>query len=91
MLCVMLCVGNLMGGGGGGTQTQLYHMVIIYLTLIISTIEECRAASKISYYKFGYFLSMSQQAVSADIIPNSAVGIFSPKTVGTKTKAARVC
>jgi hypothetical protein len=23
---------------------------------------------------------MSQQAVSADIIPNSAVGIFSPKT-----------
>jgi hypothetical protein len=29
---------------------------------------------------------MSQQAVSADIIPNSAVGIFSPKTEGTKTK-----
>jgi hypothetical protein len=28
---------------------------------------------------------MSQQAVSADIIPNS-VGIFSPKTEGTKTK-----
>jgi hypothetical protein len=33
---------------------------------------------------------MSQQAVSAGIIPNSAVGIFSPKTEGTKTKAARV-
>jgi hypothetical protein len=33
---------------------------------------------------------MSQQAVSADIIPNSVVGIFSPKTEGTKTKAARV-
>jgi hypothetical protein len=33
---------------------------------------------------------MSQQAVSADIIPNSAVGIFSPKTEGTKTKSARV-
>jgi hypothetical protein len=33
---------------------------------------------------------MSQQVVSADIIPNSAVGIFSPKTEGTKTKAARV-
>jgi hypothetical protein len=33
---------------------------------------------------------MSQQAVSADIIQNSAVGIFSPKTEGTKTKAARV-
>ncbi len=33
---------------------------------------------------FGYFISMSQQAVSADIIPNSAVGIFSPITEGTK-------
>jgi hypothetical protein len=33
---------------------------------------------------------MSQQAVSADIIPDSAVGIFYPKTEGTKTKAARV-
>jgi hypothetical protein len=33
---------------------------------------------------------MSQQAVSADIFPNSVVGIFSPKTEGTKTKAARV-
>jgi hypothetical protein len=31
-----------------------------------------------------------QQAVSADIIPNSAVGIFFPNTEGTKTKAARV-
>jgi hypothetical protein len=30
-------------------------------------------------------LAMSQQAVSADIIPNSSVGIFSPKTEGTKT------
>jgi hypothetical protein len=33
---------------------------------------------------------MPQQAVSADIIPNSAVGIFSPKKEGTKIKAARV-
>jgi hypothetical protein len=33
---------------------------------------------------------MSQKAVSADIIPNSDVGILSPKTEGTKTKAARV-
>jgi hypothetical protein len=33
---------------------------------------------------------MSQQVVSSDIIPNSTVGIFSPKTQGTKTKAARV-
>jgi hypothetical protein len=40
---------------------------------------------KVLIKKFGYFLSMSQQAVSADIIPNSAVGIFSPKTDGTKT------
>jgi hypothetical protein len=33
---------------------------------------------------------MSQQAVSADIIPNSEVGIFPPKTEGTKIKAAGV-
>jgi hypothetical protein len=33
---------------------------------------------------------MSQQAVSADIIPNSAVEIFSSKTEETKTKAARI-
>jgi hypothetical protein len=49
------------------------------------TIEEGRAASKSLHLEFGYFLSMSQQAVSTDIIPNSAVGIFSPKTEGTKT------
>jgi hypothetical protein len=47
--------------------------------------EEGRAARKSPHQKFGYFLSMSQQAVSADIIPNSAVGKFSPKTEGTKT------
>jgi hypothetical protein len=41
-------------------------------------IEEGRAASK-SPQKFGYFLSMSQLAVSAGIIPNSAVGYFPPK------------
>jgi hypothetical protein len=34
------------------------------------------------------FLSISQQGVSADIIQNSAVGNFSPKTEGTMTKAA---
>jgi hypothetical protein len=33
---------------------------------------------------------MVQQAISADIIPNSAVGIFSPKPEGTKTLAANV-
>jgi hypothetical protein len=44
----------------------------------ISGIEEGRAASKSPHKKFDYFLSMSQQGVvSADIIPNSAVGIFS--------------
>jgi hypothetical protein len=53
-------------------------------------IEEGRAASKSPHYKFGYFISMSQQAVSSDTIPNSAVGIFSQKIEGTKTKAARV-
>jgi hypothetical protein len=33
---------------------------------------------------------MSQKAVSADIIPNSADGIFPPKTEGTKAYSARV-
>ncbi len=47
-------------------------------------IEKGRAAIKSPHYKFGYFLSMSQQAVSADINTNSVVGIFSPKTEGTK-------
>jgi hypothetical protein len=35
------------------------------------------------------FFLFSQQEVSADIIQNSAVGNFSPKTEGTKTKAAK--
>jgi hypothetical protein len=43
-------------------------------------IEEGRAASKSPHEKFGYFLSKSQQAVSANNIPNSAVVIYSPKT-----------
>jgi hypothetical protein len=47
-------------------------------------IEDGRAASKSPNKKFGYFLSMSRQAVSDDIIPNSAVA-FSPKREGTKT------
>ncbi len=43
------------------------------LTLEIDTfIEEGRAASKSPSWKFGYLLSISQQAVSADIISNSA-------------------
>jgi hypothetical protein len=51
-------------------------------------IEEDRAASKSPHLTFGYFLSISQHEVTADIIQNSAVGNFSPKTEGTKTKAA---
>jgi hypothetical protein len=53
------------------------------------SIEEDRAASKSLNETFGYFLSTSQQEVSADNIQNSAVGNFSPKTEGTKTKTAR--
>ncbi len=52
-------------------------------------IEAGRAANKSPHETFGYFLSISQQKVSADINPNSAVGNFFPKTEGTKTKAAR--
>jgi hypothetical protein len=48
-----------------------------------------RAASKSLHLKFGYFLYISQQGVSADIIKNSAVGNFFPKTKGTKIKSAR--
>jgi hypothetical protein len=44
------------------------------------SIEEGRAASKSPHSTFGYFLSISRQEVSADIIQNSA---------GTKAKAAR--
>jgi hypothetical protein len=51
-------------------------------------IEEGRAASKSHHSTFGYFLSISKQEVSANIIQNSAVGNFFPKTEGTKTKAA---
>ncbi len=50
----------------------------------VCAIEEGRAASKSSHWKVGYFLSMSQEADSAVIIPNSAVGIFSPKTEGAE-------
>jgi hypothetical protein len=41
-----------------------------------NTIEEDRAASKSPHYKFGYFLSISQQAVSADFTKNSDVGKY---------------
>ncbi len=62
--------------------------LLVSVQFFLQSIEEGRAASKSP--RLVYFLSMSQQAVSADIIPNSAVGIFFPKTEGTKRKAARV-
>jgi hypothetical protein len=52
----------------------------------IPVIEEGRAASS-PHKTFGYFHFTSQQEVSADTIQNLAVGNFSPKTEGTKTKA----
>jgi hypothetical protein len=48
-----------------------------------TNIEEGRVANKSPHLTFGYFLSIFQQEVSADIIPNSAVGNFFPKTEGT--------
>jgi hypothetical protein len=39
-----------------------------------TSIEEGRAVSKSPHYKFGYFVSFSQQAVSADTTKNSAIG-----------------
>ncbi len=42
---------------------------------ILYNIEEGRAPSKSPHKKFCYLISMSQQAVSANIIPNSTVGI----------------
>jgi hypothetical protein len=57
----------------------------MFVVLYFCAIEEGRVASKSLHKKFGYFLSMSQQAVSGDIIPNSADGIFSPKIEGTRT------
>jgi hypothetical protein len=42
----------------------------------VSFIQEGRAATKSPNYKFGYFLSISQQVVSAGITKNSAVAIL---------------
>jgi hypothetical protein len=49
-------------------------------------VEEGRAASQSPHSKFSCFLSMPQQAVSVDIIPNSAVEIFFPKNRRNKDK-----
>jgi hypothetical protein len=46
------------------------------LQYFFQTIEEGRAASKSPHQKFGYYLFISQQAVSADITKNSAVGNY---------------
>jgi hypothetical protein len=72
-----------------GEGAQLYCRVFSVGNRYLISIEEGRGASKSPHTKFGYFLSISQQGVSADIIQNSAVGNFSPKTEETKTKAAR--
>ncbi len=65
----------------------------IYHSEAVDCSQRCIAtvtiAIKSPHEKYGYFLSISQQGVSADIIQNSAVGNFSPKTEGTKKKAAR--
>jgi hypothetical protein len=47
------------------TRLHVVHSKVLY-------IEEGRAASKSPHYKFGCFLSISQQAVSADITKFSA-------------------
>jgi hypothetical protein len=67
-------------------QVQFDLICALYELLVI---DEGRPASKSPSKKFGYFLPISRQDVSADIIQNSAVGNFSQKTEGTKTKATR--
>jgi hypothetical protein len=44
-----------------------------YKYMFTRTIEEGRAASKSPHLKFVYFLAISQQGVSADIIQNSVL------------------
>jgi hypothetical protein len=65
-------------------------LYVVFVSPIVrgGCIEEGRAASKSPHYKFGYFLSISQQEVTSDIIQNLAVVNFSPKTESKKTKAA---
>jgi hypothetical protein len=45
---------------------------------------------KVLIKNLAIFPSLSQQGVSTDMVPNSTVGIFSPKIEGTKTLAAAV-
>jgi hypothetical protein len=62
-------------GVGGASSEHLRNPRVV-------SIEEGRAASKSPPLKLAFYV---QQAVSAGIIPNSAVGIFPPKTEETKT------
>jgi hypothetical protein len=84
MYCVLPFLRRLnctLGSLGGSLMTYP-------LLYFIYGIEEGRAASKSPHYKFGCFLSMCQQAVSADTMPNSAVGIFFPKNRRNKEKGS---
>jgi hypothetical protein len=58
---------------------------------LFRSFEEEGLTANESSLKSGYFLSISQQGVSADIIQNSAVVNFSSNTEGTKTKAEARC
>jgi hypothetical protein len=56
------------------TSIILYYSFLFLCGNLASTLEEGRTASTSPHKKFGYFLSISQQAVSADITKNSSVG-----------------
>jgi hypothetical protein len=68
-------------------RSMLHRREFFLETFLI--IEKGRMTSKSPHLTFGYFLSISQQDVSADIIQNSAIGNFSSTREETKTKAAR--
>jgi hypothetical protein len=56
----------------------IQHTKRTKLHVYAPNIEEGRAASKSPHKKFGYFLSISQQGVSADIIQNFRGCVFGP-------------
>jgi hypothetical protein len=57
-------------------------------SILGKVIEKGRAASKSPHKKFGYFLSMSQQAVSVAFISNPAVEYF-PQDLEQRHKQLR--
>jgi hypothetical protein len=59
------------GGRGVGSCTSVGRGS----TYRDNSIEEGRSESKSPHLKFGYFLSISQQVVSADLTKNSAIAI----------------